>query len=354
MANIQRRVARGGVVSYRVRVRLKGHPLKSKTFPRLREAKAWAAAVEREAARSGPLPAEGWNRSVADAIDRFLHTHLPDLKPTTQRMRVIRLRWWRERIGELPLSLLSPAIVSEQIDALRAGAGPSRRRVSPATTNRYLAALRRVLSLASREWRWATFNAALIGQAPEGAHRERFLSREEADRLLVACRRSRSSVLEPLVVVALMTGARQAELMRLRWEDLDLGAQRATIQESKAGRRTVPLPTPAVAALRSIVRRLDSPAVFGGSWPVMFPRSAWERARSRADLAGVRFHDLRHTAASWLLMSGAGLKDVQHILGHRSIQTTLRYVHLAEDHSLAVAERMASAWAGGWFEDSAG
>ncbi|MEM8933646.1 MAG: site-specific integrase, partial [Acidobacteriota bacterium] len=136
--------------------------------------------------------------------------------------------------------------------------------------------------------------------------------------------------LELLVVLAVSTGARRGELLSLRWPDIDLGRRQAIVQHSKNGdRRVLPLHGRALDLLcrHGQVRPIDDDRLF----PIAgFPRSAWERARRAAGLNDLRFHDLRHTAASHLAMHGATLVELAEILGHRSLQMVRRYAHLTE------------------------
>jgi len=139
---------------------------------------------------------------------------------------------------------------------------------------------------------------------------------------------------------------RQAELLRLRWRDIDLDVGRETIHQSKNGeRRTVPL---AGAALDELRRHSEGAGADGGSLifanqggVAAWNRRAWDTAVREADLKYLRFHDCRHTAASYLLMSGASLPELAKILGHKSMRMVMRYAHLADDHTVAVVERMA-------------
>jgi len=91
------------------------------------------------------------------------------------------------------------------------------------------------------------------------------------------------------------------------------------------------------------VRRLGSNAVFAGrNGKALFPRDAWEAALVKAEISDFRFHDLRHTAASYLAMSGATLAEIAEVLGHRTLQMVKRYAHLTEQHTSSVVSRMNS------------
>jgi len=123
-----------GALRYRVRVRLKGRPPRTRTFNRLVDARQWARETELDEQTSRAMPAGAWRRTVSDAIDRYYDTHLDNLRPLTQRGRRQNLEWWRGRIGDVLLTDLTAAVVIEQLDRLRAGEGPTGKRVSNATS----------------------------------------------------------------------------------------------------------------------------------------------------------------------------------------------------------------------------
>jgi integrase len=156
--------------------------------------------------------------------------------------------------------------------------------------------------------------------------------------LLTACKESRDPDLYPLVLTALSTAARQGELLSLTWPDVNLQTGTLTFRNTKNGTtRAVPLVGPALELLRarSKVRRIGNPRVF--------PRNcdgAWRTARTEAGMPKFRFHDLRHAAASYLAMSGASLRELADILGHKTLAMVKRYSHLTEQHVGDVLRRM--------------
>jgi integrase len=147
---------------------------------------------------------------------------------------------------------------------------------------------------------------------------------------------------------------RRGEVMTLEWGDIDFARQIVTLRQTKNGsRRSVPLCSPAFEIMveRAKVRRLDTNFVFPsdktaqkGSFKVR-PRDItqpWETARRKAGLVDFRFHDLRHSAASYMAMSGASTLEIAAVLGHRTLQMTQRYSHLSVEHLRSVVERAAS------------
>lgn len=334
MATIRTRKTKAGEPRYEVQVRLKGAPPERATFRKLKEAKEWAAEREAEVrARRVGRRRKVSDVTLAQAIDRFIDERMASLSETERAHRSQILRYWRRRYGHLRLRDIDPDHVSRAAAELRASGR------SGATSNRYVAALSAVLQSARRSWGWIDFNAAReIRRERESAGRVRYLSDEERSALLAACAASRNPRLAQLVTVALYTGARQGELLNLRWEDVDLERRVATLWETKnSENRTIPLPGPAVRALLDLGADREG-LVFGLR---VFPRQAWYFALDRAGLQSFRFHDLRHSAASMLAQSGASLLDIATILGHKTMAMVKRYSHLSPSHLSEVSDRMA-------------
>jgi integrase len=354
MATIRRRTRNDGSTRWQAIVRLQGAPPTSQVFKRKTDATEWAAEVERAVKTGSYLPRrEAAVRTLDDAIARYEADHLHELSEGEQRNRRIRLSWWRARLGRFALLHVTPARVGEARDALIRGEGPSGKPVSGPTSNRYVATLGAVLDLAVKEWQWVGFNAArLIRRKQEHRGRVRFLSVDEQDRLLAACRDSKEPRLHPLVLCALASGARQGELLTLRWSELQLDREpvRATLGKTKnRDRRVIFFPGEAGEELR---RRSRTPHISGlvfanPQGKPTFPRKPWARALVEAEIQDFTFHDLRHSFASYAAMSGASLPELAALLGHRSLSMVARYAHLAEQHQEAVASRMAAKFLGG-------
>jgi integrase len=346
MATIEKRTAGDGVVSYRVKVRLRGHLPQTETFTRLTDAKLWAQRVEADIRRNRHFKtAEAERHTLAEAIDRYFESYLPALR--SRRLLGAQLRWWREQAGHLRLSDMTAAEIIRHRDELRARPRNRRGAISDATLNRYIAALSIVLTKACREWEWLEqVPTSRVKRLKEPRGRTRSLSEGERHALLGACRQSANPHLYAIVVLALCTGARKTEILRLRWADLDLARRRVVFRETKNGeQRGVPLTAPARSVLASLPtgepQSLLFPSPRKADQPVAI-QCAWESAVSAAGLRDFRFHDLRHTAASYLAMSGATTSDIAAILGHKSLAMVQRYQHLTESHAGAVAERMAA------------
>ena len=353
MATIFKRTASDGKSSYQVKVRLKGYPAETGTFERLTDARKWASATE-TAMREGRhfKTGEAKRRTMAELIDRYIQDILPG-KPKNIRIQTQQLTWWRDQIGAYTLADITPSLIAEYRDKLAGGETVLGTQRSPATVNRYLAALSHVLTIAVTEWEWLDDSPMRKVRKPtESRGRVRFLTDDERPRLLKACKESGNSYLYPVVVLALSTGMRQGEIMGLSWDNVDLIKGRAILHETKNGeRRAVAITGHALDLLKEMskVRRIDSKLIFPSKeiapqkpQKPMDLRTPWEAALKKAEISDFKFHDLRHSAASYLAMNGASLAEIAEVLGHKTLQMVKRYAHLSEGHTARVVESMNS------------
>lgn len=356
MANIQRRTDRAGNTTYRVQVRLKGHPPQTETFRRLTDAKKWAARTESDIREGRHFPTNtAKRRTFADIIDRYARDVLPHKAPGTAETQGLQLEWWRTNLGSYRLSDITPAVLAEYRDRLAAEPGRFGKPRSGPTVNRYMAVISHVLTMASREWGLLNDNPAKrVTRRKEAQGRVRFLDDAERRRLLEACKTSRAVDLYPAVVLALSTGARRSEILSLRWGDIDLKRGLLTFRRTKNGEvRGVPIRGHALELLkeRAKVRRLDTTLVFPSpqapadpDGPIMPAtlKDAFLAAVDRAGLVDFHWHDMRHDAASTLAMAGCSPVEIAELLGHRTLQMVKRYSHLNRDHLAGMADKLAA------------
>lgn len=172
--------------------------------------------------------------------------------------------------------------------------------------------------------------------------RDRFLSAEEATRLKEAVAQSQNTQLQHIVGLLLLTGARLGELLGAKWENIDVERQSWFIPTSKTGRsRHVPLPDAALAIIERLPRFKDCPWLVPNPdtlLPFVSIKNGWQRAIKVAGLPGLRLHDLRHAAASWMVQAGVDLYAVGKVLGHANVASTARYSHLADATLRAAVE----------------
>jgi len=142
----------------------------------------------------------------------------------------------------------------------------------------------------------------------------------------------------------LLTGCRRSEILFMKWEEIDLVQGVLKLPDSKTGARFVPLNATAVEVLRGIPRIKNCPYVIANPQTgkgIQDINKTWRRVRKHTELEGVRLHDLRHTFASRAVDAGLSLVVISKLLGHRNIQTTQRYAHLAFSDALAASNRIA-------------
>lgn len=350
MANIEKRVTKEGKTSYRVKIRLKGFPSQSATFERRTDAKKWTQQTE-SAIREGRhfKTTEAKRHTLADLIDRYIQDVLPSKKSAKDQAQ--QLGWWKVEIGSYTLADITPSLLAECRDKLGREITVRKKPRSPASVVRYMAALSHAFTIAVKEWGWLEDSPMRkVTKPKESRGRVRFLSDDERVRLLKICKESSSLYLYPVVVLALSTGMRQGEIMGLTWDVVDLKKGRAILHETKNGeRRAVAITGHALEVINDLnkVRRIDCNLLFPAkeSRPQkpqkpMDLRTPWETAVKEAELQDFHFHDLRHSAASYLAMNGASLAEIAEVLGHKTLQMVKRYAHLSEGHTARVVASM--------------
>jgi integrase len=343
MALIEERKTKNGKTHYRVLIRLKGHAAQTATFERKTDAKDWAQRTE-SAIREGRHfnNREAKRHTFAELADRYIKDVLPKKKDSYSQD--IQMRWWKERLGQYSLADITPALIVECRDILLSGK-TSRGQRTPATVNRYLAVLSHAFSVAMKEWEWLEDSPMKkITKQKEPKGRVRFLSDEEREKLLHVCKESQNPYLFTVVTLALSTGARKDEIMSLTWKDVDIAKEVIQLTETKNGeRRALPLKGLALELVRKLVRRLDTNLLFPSKENLKKPmdiRKPWESALKKSEIEDFKFHDLRHSAASYLAMNGATLAEIAEVLGHKTLQMVKRYAHLSHQHTAGVVERM--------------
>lgn len=233
--------------------------------------------------------------------------------------------------------------------------------LKPASINRMISLIHRMLKLACEWGHLETNSASTIRKFKENNQRNFFMNREQVASFLSACDLEKDQKNANFFRLALLTGMRASEILYARWQDLrfDDGSHSLYLPDTKVGlSRTVPLNDEAFAVIEAqrAFMREGNDYIFPGRWgdkPLSHPKKAFARIKVRAGgLDGLRIHDLRHTFASILINSSGtdadgnpisvSLYDVQHLLGHHSAQTTERYAHLASDRLRSVSANVAA------------
>jgi integrase len=307
---------------YQVQIRKGSYPPQSKTFNTKQEAATWAREAEAHLY-------QGVNELVLDKslilenlITRYREQITPQKKGRDQETRRLNLLI-RDPISKTKLVEMSPALFARFRD---------RRLKDGIRTCHYdLVLLRHILKVAKFEWGISLQENPLdfVRNPPTSKPRDRTLAPEEYKSLKAALAGTRSVYLEPLMDLAIQTGMRRGELLKIKWQDLDLEERTLQLYDTKNGEdRKVPLTTTAASILTE----------WSSSSKRIFPitsvavRQSWDRLVKRAGISNLHFHDLRHEAISRFLEMGLSVPEVALISGHKDPRMLFRYTHLrAED-----------------------
>ncbi|WP_409449684.1 tyrosine-type recombinase/integrase [Candidatus Igneacidithiobacillus taiwanensis] len=255
-----------------------------------------------------------------DAGARWLkeHTHKADFKHDIEK-----LRWLQPFLRGVPLKKIDRETVLNIVHQ-------KRQETTPATANRYLALIRSILR-ASVEWGWIP-QAPMLRQLPEPKRRIRWLTKDEAQRLL----NELPAHLRDMAEFSLVTGLRKANVTGLQWSQLDLDRCVAWIHPDQAKAKKaigVPLNDQAVQILkRQKGKHPQYVFTYQGNPVLQTNTRAWGKALRRAGISDFRWHDLRHTWASWHVQAGTPLHALQELGGWESVEMVRRYAHLAPEH----------------------
>lgn len=305
------------------------------------------------------LPAEQRTpRTISEMIDAYLRESQSTKRSARDDARYGAV--WKAWLGSRSLDEVRPA----DVEAWRQLRSSQKPRPAPATLNRHVAFLKRVFNVAIRDELTERNPAARVKLLAEENLVLRYLDDPEEDRLLPLL----EWPLLGMVEVALHTGLRQTEQLSLRREHVDLRRRVLRIPRSKSGAaRAIRLNDVALESLRRQLASHDSEWVYPapveprgrqvderpGHMTYASIRVAWESALDAADVRNFRWHDLRHTFASRLVMEGVTLPAVQQLLGHRSLAMVQRYAHLAPKHLEDAVSRLCKRTATGTATESA-
>ena len=281
--------------------------------------------AEQKAARAAP--------TMVDLAERHIeeHARIKNKPRSVKRAQQLWDRCILPRFGKRRVAHITRADVARIMTDMAD---------TPAMANKALSLLSKSFNLAE-VWGWrpeGTNPCRHIDRYREES-RERYLSESELQRLgdvLARIEAERSALPQAVAAIRLLilTGCRSAEILKLRWDEVDLERQCLHLSDSKTGKRKVMLNSAALAVLRGLEKQDDNPHVIPGQKPgshLSSLQNFWDRLRAEADIPDVRCHDLRHTFASFGINSGQNLAVIGKLLGHTKILTTQRYAHLADD-----------------------
>lgn len=353
---------------FRIQIRVKGLKLISGTFSTEREADAYALRIESELASIREAEKAKLPIDMA-ALYRTLHPDLQkavQLQPAFTRVlgeiagneltlsRLIdqfmfqyqkkdqnlaaRLAWWSKHYGQLLVNEVTEDHVRHGINKLLTVGSTGKSGISPQTTNRFKANLSSVFEFARNKYHLKNNPCRHIRGKPESKGRKRYLNSEEQFRFITAAKQSTWNKFYLLVLMAITTGARRSELLKLRWCDIDWGRSKAFCGDTKNSSDKLLALTDVVITELKRFREVGNNLIFSHprkSNAQYDFRNEWYQALENAEIPlvdekGERlvFHSLRHTFCSTLANVGAQLQEIATLAGHKSIQTTMRYTHL--------------------------
>ena len=276
----------------------------------------------------GEKPRHIWNEAVVRWLKEQSHK-------ATIEMDKIHLRWLDAFLNGKPLDTISRSMIDKITEAKMAEG------VTNATVNRVLEILRAILRRCVNEWEWLD-KAPMVRMLKEPTRRIRFLTRQEADGLL----RELPDHMADMVAFSLATGLRRSNVTGLLWSQVDLARQVAWIHADQAkARKAIPVPLNS-EALEIVTRQLGKHPThvftYKGNTVFQVSTKTWYAALKRAGIENFRWHDLRHTWASWHVQNGTPMFALQEMGGWESPEMVRRYAHLAADHLAPYAERLCS------------
>jgi len=262
---------------------------------------------------------------------------------STRTTREVCLKYFQGKTAQLITVSDIEAFIAVRRDTPVRVSGSAR---TNATMNRELATLKAILNKGVA-WGFLNHNPAIkVKMLPEPKGRTRFLTVEEVSALLNAA----TPHLRPVLIMALETGMRRGEILKLKWSDVDMKNSMIYVSDTKTGvPRHVPMSNHLRETLKALPRRLGVDHVFAGRGkatgkPFDDVRTSFRNALVRAGITEFRFHDLRHTAASHMVMAGIPMKTVGEILGHSTPVMTERYSHLTPEHKRRAIEILSTCY----------
>ena len=315
MATIQK-IINTNNPSYRVFIRRQGCKTLSKTFPTKKLAKEFALRMESDVSAMLSIRGKSSTTLFKNLVAEYLHKEYRGARPKEQGRK---LGFWSETLGE---KLIIDITSNDIYDGLQQLPND----LTNATLNRYKAAIGVVFSYACRALDLPENPVRKIPSLPENNERIRFLSEAERTRLFKACRASHWDKLYLIILLAITTGARKGELTKLGWNDIDFDRRTAYVATTKNGQpKVLPLTNSVIKELQLFDTK-DSRLIFASKVKEEVAycfTKPWKKALEDAKIEDFRFHDLRHSCASYLAQSGASLLEIADVLGHKQISVTI-------------------------------
>jgi integrase len=310
-------------------------------YPPAKGARTLADYKRAEAEALNNIIAGKWGKHQKPKLADFIQAHyLPwakiNHKPSTYQSDRWRCAVLSHALGKLRLDELTPFRLEQFKRERMHGTTKRGTTRAPASVNHDLALLSKILSLASDHGHLATNPCRKVKKLRLNNKRHRYLTEEEEPRLLAACFGKRAH-LAPLIRLALQTGMRRGELLKLTWRDIDLGREVCHVRDPKNSRdRAIPMSDDARACLEQIRPGRADARLF----PFDEIKRAWQTACRIAEIPDLHFHDLRHTFATRLADTGADAFTIAALLGHSTIQMASRYTHATDQGKVQAVKNL--------------
>jgi integrase len=361
MAEIRERKRKNGEISYTVIIRIKGNPIITKTFKRKTDAKEWANRTESEIRENINFPKRKAQKlTVSEIINKFIDLKLDKYKPKMQKEFTKALNWYKKEIGSLYLSSVTTAKLVEcreklskknkEVPTKNGKVITKDKTLAPATINHYMACLGTVFTYCVADLEILDINPMTkVKKVKANNARKRFLEIEEISKLLQTCLNT-DYELFLCVLIAISTGARKSEILKLTWGMVDFKQKILRFSNTKNGDdRDTPISGLLYDELQTFkkqnkVHRLKNDYIFrtsDGKPKESLIGKLFPKVVNKCGITNFRFHDLRHTAASWLAMNGTSQPVLQEILGHKTPAMTSRYKHFMSEYKRPAIDKLA-------------
>jgi integrase len=319
--------------SWRAVVRIKGYPAVCDHFDRKPEAEDWVRDTHNKI-KLGRYKFDQHKKihTFTQLLEQYIANGALEHHRSADDTRH-HLSYWQSRFGSYDLIYITPEFVAKERLLLSNTPSTSGKKRTNSTVNRYTASLSAIFTYAVK-LRWINESPCIhLQKLKENPGRDRILSEAEIERLLDACRKSRSTYLYCIVLISFTTGARQGEILNLEWRDIDFDNHLAFLKQTKNGRpRSISLADPVIDELKRLyeLRHPLKPLVFASktAFGRIDIKKAWQTALRIAGITNCRAHDMRHTFATFAAAQGASNVELATAMGHRTLQMLQRYTHL--------------------------